>query len=57
MGRKKIEKGIESLGRQISEHHEKLEKAKKDGRWDLLAYYPKEIKRLEKEREKKKKWL
>lgn len=55
--RKKITKGVDSLGKQIDAHYEKLEKAKKDGRWDLSAYYPKEIRKLEREMAKKKKLL
>ena len=56
-GKKKIRKAVESFGKQIKEHEKKLGHALEDGRWDLARYYPKEIEKLKKQREKKKKWL
>ena len=51
--KKRLEKGIKSLRKQIEIHKEKLENAKKDGNEDLTRYYLKDIERLENEEKKK----
>ncbi len=57
-GRKKrLEKGMESLGREIKLHEEKLEQAKKDGKIGLEEYYEKEILGLKKTKERKEKMM
>ncbi|MEW6295278.1 MAG: hypothetical protein AB1467_03195 [Candidatus Diapherotrites archaeon] len=55
--KKKLKKSIESFERLLKEHEEKLRKAQKNGRWDLTAYYPKEISKFRKEMQKKAKKL
>lgn len=55
--KKRAEKGIVSLEKQIKEHEEKLNKAIKSGNWGLEGYYRKEIKAKKKDLEKKKKIL
>ena len=59
MSKKKYEKGIESIKKQISIHRNiKLEKATEEGNAELAQYYEKEIKRLEEQLlEKQKKLL
>ncbi len=52
-----MQKGIESLKKQIELHEEKKEEAKKDGRLELVKYYEKEIELKKKDREKKEKIL
>lgn len=55
--KKRLERGIESLKRRLDEHKIKLEKAKKDGKIELIDYYEKELENLEIYRRKKKKIL
>ncbi|MEK6871544.1 MAG: hypothetical protein AABX16_01440 [Nanoarchaeota archaeon] len=50
---KRLEKGIESLQKQIEIHKDKLNKAKEDGNEDLVKYYEKDITNLENEKNKK----
>ncbi|MFH1248943.1 MAG: hypothetical protein V1660_02220 [archaeon] len=52
--KKRLKKGIESLKKQIMFHEEKREKAKEDGKEELVSYYDDEIKSKEKDIEKKK---
>jgi hypothetical protein len=51
--KKTLEKGVESLEREIKLHEEKLEQARKDGKIDLEKYYQKEIEGLRKTKERK----
>jgi len=55
--KKRAEKGIISLEKQIKEHEEKLNKAIESGNWGLKGYYRKEIEAKKKDLEKKKKIL
>ena len=55
--KKRAEKGIISLEKQIKEHEEKLNKTIKSGNWGLESYYKKEIETKKKDLEKKKKIL
>ncbi|MBI2107222.1 hypothetical protein HYT57_04505 [Candidatus Woesearchaeota archaeon] len=55
--KKRLEKGIESLGKQIKIHKEKLETARKNNMLELANYYEKEIEAKEKDKEKKMKLL
>ena len=55
--KKRIEKGLLSLEKQIKIHEEKLKKAKESGNWGLESYYEKEIMAKKKDIEKKKKLL
>ena len=52
--KKRLKKGIESIGKQIILHEEKKKKAKEEGNIVLEEYYGKEIKNLEETREVKK---
>lgn len=51
--KKRLKKGIESLGKQIGIHIEKQKKAEEEGKIELTEYYKKEI--LNKEEAKKRK--
>lgn len=51
--KKRLEKGIESIKEQIEIHEKKLAEAMVDGNEDLVTYYHKDIKRLEKQEKKK----
>lgn len=53
--KKRAEKGILSLEKQIDEHEKKLDKSIKSGNWGLEGYYKKEIESKKKDLEKKKK--
>lgn len=53
----RLERGIESIKEQIGVHEEKRDMAKEEGKVELEDYYGKEIKKLEKEKEKKQKLL
>jgi hypothetical protein len=58
MSKKKYEKGIKSLKKQIDLHSNvKLQKALEDDNTELASYYEKEIKRLEGQLEEKKEKL
>ena len=52
--KKRLKKGIESLEKQIDIHKDKLKEAVSDGNEELAVYYEKDIERLYKEKEKKK---
>ena len=51
--KKRLRKGIESIGEQIKLHEEKRDKADKEGKIELKEYYGKEISELKKTKEKK----
>jgi len=53
--KKRAEKGILSLEKQIDEHEKKLDESIKSGNWGLEGYYRKEIESKKKDLEKKKK--
>ncbi len=55
--KKRLQKGIESIKKQVGIHEEKLEEAKEKGDEDLVRYYIKEIANLEREEDKKKEQL
>ena len=55
--KKKLEKGIESIKKQIEIHKEKREKALEESELELAEYYEHEIDNLEKNQEKKKQQL
>ena len=52
MSKKGSRKGIESLGKQIKIHREKLKRAQKKGDIGLASYYEKEIEHFERAKEK-----
>lgn len=54
---KRLKKGIESIGRQIEVHKEKLREAAEKGDNELVIYYEKELISFEKEEGKKKEQL
>jgi len=54
VSKKKLKKAIESFDKRISEHKEKQKTAKSS---ELFGYWEKEIKKFEKEKKKKQKWL
>lgn len=51
--KKRLEKGIKSLGNQIKIHEEKLRKAEEDDNLELAGYYRKEINAKKKDKEEK----
>ncbi len=51
--RKRLEKGAESIGKQIEEHKKKLVTAEKYGDDILAKYYLKEIEKFEREKNRK----
>jgi len=51
--KKRLEKGIESLQKQIKEHENKREQPEEEGEIELVEYYDKEIEGLEKTKERK----
>lgn len=55
--KKRLEKGIDSLGEQIEKHELKLDEARKNLDADLEGYYRKEIEALKKVKERKEKQL
>ena len=55
--KKRLEKGIESLGKQIGLHEEKLKKAEEDENIELAGYYRKEINAKKKDMEEKQRML
>ena len=55
--KKRLEKGIESLKKQIKIHEEKRDKAKEEGNLERYGYYESELEVFEKTKEKKKKQL
>ncbi|MEK6926582.1 MAG: hypothetical protein AABW50_04865 [Nanoarchaeota archaeon] len=55
--KKRLEKGIESLKKQVEIHKEKLKKSIEEGNEDLAKYYVKDLARLEDEEKKKRDFL
>ena len=55
--KKRLQKGIDSLERQIRLHEEKLEKAEEDDNIELANYYKKEIEAKKKDKEEKQRML
>jgi len=55
--KKRLQKGIESLEKQIELHEEKLEKAKEEDNIGLSSYYKKEIEAKKRDKEEKKRML
>ena len=51
--KKRLEKGIESIGEQITLHESKLKEAEEAGEEELIEYYRKDIARLKKQKEQK----
>ncbi|HJX50932.1 hypothetical protein A3K73_00045 [Candidatus Pacearchaeota archaeon RBG_13_36_9] len=51
--KKRLQKGIESLQKQIELHEEKMKKAGEEGNIELEGYYQKEIEAKKKDKEKK----
>ena len=55
--KKRLQKGIESIEKQIKLHEEKLKKAEEEDNIELAQYYKKEINAKKKDIEKKKRIL
>ena len=55
--KKRLQKGIESLGKQIKLHEDKLNKAEEDENIELANYYKKEIEAKKKDKEEKQRML
>ena len=55
--KKRLQKGIESLDKQINLHEEKLEKAEEDDNIELANYYKKEIESKKRDKEEKERML
>ena len=55
--KKRLQKGIDSLDKQIQLHEEKLEKAEEDDNIELANYYKKEIESKKKDKEEKERML
>ena len=55
--KKRLQKGIESLEKQIRIHEEKLRKAEKEGGIELAEYYQKEIAAKKRDKEEKQRIL
>jgi len=55
--KKRLQKGIESLGNEIAFHQEKLKKAIENENTELATYYEKEIGKLKDYQRKKKEIL
>ena len=55
--KKRLQKGIDSIEKQIILHEEKLKKAEQEDRIQLASYYRKEINAKKKDIEKKQKIL
>ena len=55
--KKRLQKGIESLEKQIKIHEEKLRKAKKEDSIELAEYYQKEIAAKKRDKEEKQRIL
>ena len=51
--KKRLKKGIDSLGEQIELHKTKLEESREEGNVELEGYYQKEIISLEKAKKRK----
>lgn len=55
--KKRLEKGIKSIDKQIEIHEEKLKEAMEKGDEELVDYYKSELFTFEKEKQKKKEKL
>jgi len=55
--KKRLEKGITSIGEEINLHEQKMKKAKEEGNLELVDYYDKEIRGLEEAKDRKEKQL
>lgn len=55
--KKRLQKGIESLEKQIRLHEEKLKKAEVDDNIELAGYYKKEIMAKKRDKEEKERLL
>ena len=55
--KKRLQKGIESIERQIELHEEKLKKAKEEDNIELAEYYKKEISAKKRDKEDKQRIL
>lgn len=55
--KKRLQKGIESLEKQIRLHEEKLKKAEGDDNIELAGYYKKEIMAKKRDKEEKERLL
>lgn len=55
--RKRLQKGIESLQKQIELHEEKMKTAGEEGNIELEGYYQKEIEAKKKDKERKEELL
>ena len=55
--KKRLQKGIESLDKQIKLHEEKLIKAEEDDNIELAHYYKKEIEAKKRDKEEKQRIL
>ena len=55
--KKRLQKGIKSLDKQIKLHEEKLKKAEEDDNIELAAYYRKEINAKKSDKEEKERML
>ncbi len=55
--KKRLERGIASLDKQIKLHEEKLRKSEKDDNIELAGYYKKEIEAKKKDKEEKQRML
>ncbi len=55
--KKRLQKGIESLDKQIKLHEEKLKNAQEDDNIELASYYKKEIEAKKKDKEEKQRML
>lgn len=51
--KKRLEKGIESIKKQIDIHRQKLEEAREKGADELVDYYERDLDRLEKQKSQK----
>lgn len=55
--KKRLQKGIESLNKQIKLHEDKLRKAEEDDNTELASYYRKEIEAKKRDKEEKQRML
>jgi hypothetical protein len=55
--KKRLQKGIESLDKQIKLHEDKLMKAEEDDNIELASYYRKEIEAKKRDKEEKQRML
>ena len=55
--KKRLQKGIESLEKQIKLHEDKLKKAEEDDNIELAGYYRKEVESKKKDKDEKKRLL